>query len=197
MSGCALAAQSRGHGPALAEKHPVTIAVCCLSLIAAAFATVNITAYLAMIAMLVVVVLAGKIPFGNITKIIGVVIPLCFFITLIQALTQGGPDIAELVLGGYALHLSKAGVLLGFAITLRVVILAITMSVFFALVNPTRITRALYDLGMPFKYAYAFTLALHFLPLIINEISTINDAQKCRGYDIDRCNFIVKIFKII
>ena len=71
------------------------------------------------------------------------------------------------------------------------------MTIFFGLVNPMRLTRALYDLGMPFKYAYAFTLALRFLPLIINEISTINNAQKCRGYDIDRCNFVVKIFKII
>lgn len=197
MSSYAVAAQRRSRGPALAQKHPVTIAVCCLSLIAAAFATVDLTAYLAMLALLAIVVAAGKIPFGSIAKIIGVVIPLCFFITLIQALTQGGTDIASVALGSYTLHLSLAGVMLGLAITLRVMILAITMTLFFALANPMRITRALYDLGMPFKYAYAFTLALRFLPLIINEISTINNAQKCRGYDIDRCNFIVKIFKII
>lgn len=183
--------------PALAEKHPVTIAICCLSLIFAAFATVEITAYAVMIGILAVAVVAGKIPPGNILKIVVVVIPLCFFITLIQALTQGGPDIASIALGNYYIHLSRAGVILGVAITLRVVILAATMTIFFSLVNPMRITRALYDLGMPFKYAYAFTLALRFLPLIINEISTINDAQKCRGYDIDQCNFFVKIFKII
>jgi ABC-type cobalt transport system, permease component CbiQ and related transporters len=196
MSSYVLAA-GNSEGPALAQKHPVTIAACCLSLIAAAFATVDIHAYLAMLGILAIVVVAGKIPAGNIIRIIGIVIPLCFCITLIQALTQAGPDIAGFSLGGYAVHLSQTGVILGLAITLRVIILAITMTVFFALVSPMRLTRALYDLGMPFKYAYAFTLALRFLPLIVNEISTINNAQKCRGYDIDQCNFIVKTFKII
>ncbi|MBP2656406.1 MAG: cobalt transport protein [Firmicutes bacterium] len=186
-----------GRGSSLTEKHPVTIAICCLAMICAAFATVDITAYLVMLGMLAVAVLVGKIPKANIVKIIGLVIPLCFFITLIQTLSQGGPDIASYMIGSYAIHFSYAGVVLGAAITLRVLILAITMTTFFALVSPPRLTRALYDLGMPFKYAYAFTLALHFLPLIINEISTINNAQKCRGYDIDRCNFIVKSIKII
>lgn len=196
MSSYAMAARD-GQSSSLAEKHPVTVALCCLSLIFAAFATVDITAYLVMLGILAVVVVIGKIPKANIVKIIGVIIPLCFFITLIQTLTQGGPDIGSFMVGSYQLHLSHAGVILGLAITLRVLILAITMTAFFALVSPTRLTRALYDLGMPFKYAYAFTLALHFLPLIINEISTINNAQKCRGYDIDRCNFIVKTIKVI
>lgn len=196
MSSYVLTARE-GRGSSLAEKHPVTIALCCISLVFAAFATVDITAYLVMLGILGVVVVAGKIPTANIVKIIGIVIPLCFFITLIQTLTQGGPELTSFMFGSYPVHLSQAGVILGLAITLRVVILAITMTSFFALVSPPRLTRALYDLGMPFKYAYAFTLALHFLPLIINEISTINNAQKCRGYDIDRCNFIVKTFKVI
>ncbi|MBU2700044.1 energy-coupling factor transport system permease protein [Sporomusaceae bacterium BoRhaA] len=196
MSSYAVIARA-GQKTALSEKHPVIIGVCCLSLIFAAFATINITNYLVMLGILAVVVVAGRIPAGNIIKIIGLVIPLCFFITLIQALTQGGTDIVSFMIGGYPVHLSERGVSLGLAIMLRVIILAVTMTVFFALVNPMRLTRALYDLGMPFKYAYAFTLALRFLPLIISEISTINNAQKCRGYDIDRCNFIVKTFKII
>lgn len=186
-----------GQGSSLSEKHPVSIGICCMAMICAAFATVDITAYLVMLGILAGVVLVGKIPKANIVKIIGVIIPLCFFITLIQTLSQGGPDIASFAIGGHEIHFSYAGVILGMAITLRVLILAITMTTFFALVSPPRLTRALYDLGMPFKYAYAFTLALHFLPLIINEISTINNAQKCRGYDIDRCNFVVKSIKII
>ena len=192
-----VAAAGDSQGPSLAEKHPITIAVCCLSMVAAAFATVDIMAYAAMLAILAAAIAVGKVPPGSILKIIAVVVPLCFFITLIQALTQGGPAIASFMVGGYQVEFSQRGVILGFAITLRVVILAITMTLFFTLVNPMRLTRALYDMGMQFKYAYAFTLALRFLPLIVNEISTINNAQKCRGYDIDRSNFIVKTIKII
>jgi energy-coupling factor transport system permease protein len=192
-----VAATGATEGMSLAGKHPITIAVCCLSMISAAFSTVSITAYLAMLAILAVAVAAGKVPAANIAKIIVIVIPLCFFITLIQALSQGGPALASFMIGSYEVEFSHAGVILGLAITLRVVILAITMTLFFTLVSPMRLTRALYDMGMPFKYAYAFTLALRFLPLIINEISTINNAQKCRGYDIDRSNFIVKTIKII
>ena len=184
-------------GVFLAEKNPITIAVCCLSMIFAAFATVSITVYLIMLAMLAVAVAAAKVPAANVAKIVVIVIPLCFFITLIQSLSLGGPALASFMIGGYEVEFSRAGVILGLAITLRVVILAITMTLFFTLVSPMRLTRALYDLGMPFKYAYAFTLALRFLPLIINEISTISNAQKCRGFDIDRSNFIVKTIKII
>jgi len=63
-------------------------------------------------------------------------------------------------------------------------------------VSPVKLTRAVYEAGVPFKYAYLLTLALRFLPLILDELATINNAQKSRGYDIDRSNFIVRGFKM-
>ena len=122
MTGSAVAA-GPNLGPALAQRHPITIAVCCLSFGIAAFATVDIVAYLIMIGILAFVIVAGKVPTNNIVKIVGVGIPLCFFITIIQAVTQGGPDIANFMIGSYAVHLSRAGVILGIAITFRVIIL--------------------------------------------------------------------------
>jgi energy-coupling factor transport system permease protein len=67
---------------------------------------------------------------------------------------------------------------------------------FFTVVHPVKLTRALYDLGMPFKFAYTFVLALRFLPLILNELATINNAQKSRAYDIDRVNPAIKVLKM-
>src|SRR5947199_312608 len=39
-------------------------------------------------------------------------------------------------------------------------------------------------------------LPLRFLPLVLDELETINNAQKSRGYDIDRTNVIVKPFRV-
>ncbi|MHC1762069.1 MAG: energy-coupling factor transporter transmembrane protein EcfT [Negativicutes bacterium] len=196
MSGYLFTAEA-GRTPALAGLHPTTIFTCCMCMIAVVFATVDIAIYIALLAFLGVVVVAGKMPIRSVLSIIKVVLPLCFFITLIQMLGQSGPALAGFSVLGYPIVFSRTGLILGLAITLRVILLALTMTIFFSLVHPARLTRALYDAGMPFKYAYAFTIALRFLPLVISEVTTINNAQKCRGYDIDRCNALVKVFKII
>jgi energy-coupling factor transport system permease protein len=191
-----LFAVEEGDRPALA-LHPATVFTFCLCMIAVAFATVDIATYLVLLTALLVVMVVGKIPLASVARIVMVVVPLCFFITLIQTLSRAGPPLATFSLFGHTIALSRAGFMLGIAITLRVVTLAFTMTVFFSLVHPARMTQALYKAGIPFKYAYAFSLALRFLPIVIGELATINNAQKCRGYDIDRCNFVVKVYKIM
>ncbi len=74
--------------------------------------------------------------------------------------------------------------------------MALVMTMFFTVVHPVKLTRALYDMGMPFKFAYTFVLALRFLPLILDELATINNAQKSRGYDIDRVNPALNVLKM-
>jgi len=191
-----LFAVDEGNRPASA-LHPATVFTFCLCMIVVVFATVDIATYLVMITVLLVIMVVGKVPLASVGHIVMVVIPLCFFITLIQTLSRGGPALATFSLFGHTIALSRAGFALGIAITLRVVTLAFTMTVFFSLVHPARMTQALYKAGVPFKYAYAFSLALRFLPIVIGELAAINNAQKCRGYDIDRCNFVVKVYKIM
>lgn len=181
----------------LTRLHPITVLVAASSLVVVIFSTTNVYVYLGMLALLALVIWTGRLPARNTFAILVVVVPLCFFITLIQALAQPGPALFSFSVLGRTIAFTRSGVFLGLVITLRVVLLALVMTIMFTIVHPARMTRALYNMGVPFKYAYAFTLALRFLPLVIDELDTINNAQKSRGYDIDRVNFLLKVFKVM
>ena len=142
----------------------------------------------------------GLIVFGRLPRstllVLVAVLPLCFFITVIQALAQQRDIIARIPLGPIALEISGYGVMLGLQVTLGVLVLSLAMTVFFTIVNPARLTRAVPALGVPFKYAYTLTLALRFLPLMIEELATVRAAQKARGYDIDEANVVIRVARI-
>ncbi|MGI5835692.1 MAG: energy-coupling factor transporter transmembrane component T family protein [Chloroflexota bacterium] len=180
----------------LAKLHPTTMLIALGCMIVIVFSTLNLLALIALIGFLFLIVVLDRMPKQGTFTVLLVVLPLCFFITLIQALTNRSNIIGYIDFMGLSITISMTGILLGLAITLRVALLALIMTMFFTVVNPVKLTKALYDLGVPFKFAYTFTLALRFLPLVLEELTTINNAQKSRGYDIDQTNFALKIFKI-
>ncbi len=180
----------------LQKLHPTTMLVALGCMVVIIFSTLNFFALIGILAFLILLVVFDGMPRQSTFGVLLVLIPLCFFITLIQALTDPNQIIARFDLFGMGIQVSLEGILLGFSITIRVALMALVMTIFFTVVHPVKLTRALYDLGMPFKFAYTFVLALRFLPLILDELATINNAQKSRGYDIDRVNPAIKVLKM-
>jgi energy-coupling factor transport system permease protein len=178
------------------KLHPTTMLIAVGCMVVITFSTMNFLALVGLVALLFLFVVVDGMPRKSTFTVLLVVIPLCFFITLIQAVTDPEQIVARFDLLGMGVLVSAHGIVVGLAITLRVALMALIMTVFFTVVSPVKLTRALYDLGMPFKYAYTFVLALRFLPLILEELSTINNAQKSRGYDIDRVNPAIKVLKM-
>lgn len=179
-----------------ARLHPTTMLIALACMVVIVFSTLNFLALAGLMAFLFLLVVLDDMPKQGTFTVLLVVLPLCFFITLIQALTNPNHIIARLDLLGVGILVSLQGILLGLAITLRVALLALLMTIFFTVVNPVKLTKGLYDLGVPFKFAYTFALALRFLPLVLDELATINNAQKSRGYDIDQTSPALKIFKM-
>ncbi|HEX9016356.1 MAG TPA: energy-coupling factor transporter transmembrane component T [Chloroflexota bacterium] len=180
----------------LQRLHPTTMLVALGCMVVIIFSTLNFFALVGILAFLILLVIADGLPKQSTFGVLLVLIPLCFFITLIQALTDPNQIIARFELFGMGVLVSLEGIVLGFSITIRVALMALVMTIFFTVVHPVKLTRALYDMGMPFKFAYTFVLALRFLPLILDELATINNAQKSRGYDIDRVNPAIKVLKM-
>ncbi len=176
--------------------HPTTMLIALGCMVVIIFSTLNFLALVGLMAFLFLIVLLDGMPRQSTFTVLLVVIPLCFFITMIQALTNPNEIVAHLYLFGMGILVSLQGIVLGLSITLRVALMALIMTIFFTVVHPVKLTRALYDMGMPFKFAYTFVLALRFLPLILDELATINNAQKSRGYDIDRVNPAIKVLKM-
>ena len=101
------------------------------------------------------------------------------------------------VVGGW-LPVTEGGVLYGIAMTLRVMCLVSPFSVILSTTQPRDIIMALVDkLHVPYDYAFLFTTALRFMPVIAAEVNTISQAQRSRAYAVEGWNPIRKILSLI
>ncbi|MCJ7762836.1 energy-coupling factor transporter transmembrane protein EcfT [Candidatus Bathyarchaeota archaeon] len=101
-------------------------------------------------------------------------------------------NIATNFLGsGYVL--TAANVESAVALTLRFVVLVESFSVFFLTTSPDHLGLALEVTRVPYEFAFAFTTAVRFVPVLAEEAQTIMDAQKARGLELEKGNFMKRI----
>ena len=79
------------------------------------------------------------------------------------------------------------------AMTLRFVVLVESFSVFFLTTSPDHLGLALEQTRVPYEFVFAFTTAVRFVPVLAEEAETIMDAQKARGLELERGNFLKRI----
>jgi len=79
------------------------------------------------------------------------------------------------------------------AMTLRFLVLVESFSIFFLTTSPDRLGLALEQSHVPYEFCFAFTTAVRFVPVLAEEAQTIMDAQKARGLELERGNFIKRI----
>jgi energy-coupling factor transport system permease protein len=79
------------------------------------------------------------------------------------------------------------------AMTLRFVVLVESFSVFFLTTSPDHLGLALEQSKVPFEFAFAFTTAVRFVPVLAEEAQTIMDAQKARGLELEKGNLMKRI----
>jgi len=101
-------------------------------------------------------------------------------VTLVQALTYHPAGATNLVAAG-PLGLSDAGLVLGLSVGVRLVTMGLTFMMFSMTTAPTKVGLALYKTGVPFRYAYLATFGLRFLPLMQEDLQTLQNARAVRG----------------
>jgi energy-coupling factor transport system permease protein len=79
------------------------------------------------------------------------------------------------------------------AMTLRFVVLVESFSVFFLTTSPDHLGLALEQSRVPFEFAFAFTTAVRFVPVLAEEAQTIMDAQKARGLELEKGGLLKRI----
>ena len=92
---------------------------------------------------------------------------------------------------GYTL--SAANVENAASMTLRFVVLVESFSVFFLTTSPDHLGLALEQSRVPYEFSFAFTTAVRFVPVLAEEAQTIMDAQKARGLELEKGNFMKRI----
>jgi len=92
---------------------------------------------------------------------------------------------------GYVL--TAAAVENAVAMTLRFVVLVESFSVFFLTTSPDHLGLALEQSRVPYEFAFAFTTAVRFVPVLAEEAQTIMDAQKARGLELEKGGILKRI----
>lgn len=78
-------------------------------------------------------------------------------------------------------------------LTLRFIVLVTSFSVFFITTSPDKLSLALEKARIPYEFNFAFITAIRFVPVLADEAQTIMDAQRSRGLELDKGNFITRI----
>lgn len=79
------------------------------------------------------------------------------------------------------------------AMTLRFLVLVESFSIFFLTTSPDHLGLALEQTHVPYEFCFAFTTAVRFVPVLAEEAQTIMDAQKARGLELEKGNFLKRI----
>jgi len=79
------------------------------------------------------------------------------------------------------------------AMTFRFVVLVESFSIFFLTTSPDHLGLALEQSHIPYEFCFAFTTAVRFVPVLAEEAQTIMDAQKARGLELEKGNFLKRI----
>ena len=83
------------------------------------------------------------------------------------------------------------------ALTIRLIALMTSFSLFFLTVHPDQLSQALIQLHVKFEFAFAMSMAMRYVPTLAQEAYTIMDAQKARGVELDKGNPLKRVRNII
>jgi len=133
--------------------------------------------------------IVAKIPFRLVLKSLKPMVPIIIFTGIINMMFIDGEVLASF----WIFRITREGLVLSFIMIVRVIALVIGTSLLTYTTSPIELTDAIERLLKPLKkikvpvheLAMMMTIALRFIPTLIEETDKIMSAQKARGADIE------------
>lgn len=157
---------------------------------------------LGLAALIVLVsVLLSKVPVKMFLKSLKPILPVILFTAIINMFyIKGGQEWSI-----WILKITEKGIYTAIFMAARIVLLIIASSILTYTTVPTMLTDAIERLLSPLKvfkisvhsWAMMMTLALRFIPTLIEEIERITNAQKARGADFENGSLIDRVKSLI
>ena len=149
---------------------------------------------------LLTAILVSKIPLKMYLKNIKVILPIILITSLLNMFyTTGGKVLAD----WWIFTITTEGIYRAIFMTVRILLLILSSAVLSYSTSPTSLTGAIESLLKPLKFiglggavhtmAMTMTIALRFIPTLIEETQKIMNAQKARGADLDSGNLVKKV----
>lgn len=153
------------------------------------------------VAFLATCVLLSRIPPKILLKGLKPVLPLLIFTSLINIFYVDG----HVLVSFWILKITAEGIYSAAFIALRIFCLIAASSLLTYTTSPTTLTDALERLMSPLRYirvpvheiAMMMTIALRFIPTLIEETDKIMSAQKARGADMESGNLLQRVRALI
>lgn len=163
-------------------------------LIVSIFICKNIAGLGAIILFSVILVLISKIPFKTVLKSIKPLVVIILLTAVLNIFYGKGDALVQLG----KLKITADGIETAIFMAVRIITLVVISSLLTYTTSPTELTDALERLLKPLKLikidvhsiAMTMTIALRFIPTLIEEIEKIMSAQKSRGADLESGNLI-------
>lgn len=137
----------------------------------------------------------SKIPFKMLLKTLKPVVPIIVFMTFFNILFYGGQTV---LLKWWIFKITKEGIITAVYMILRITLIIAGTSLLTYTTSSMELTDALESLLSPLKkiklpvheLAMMMTIALRFIPTLIEETQKIMSAQKARGADFESGNIL-------
>lgn len=170
--------------------------------IAAVFIPKNWAGLLVIVGFMVFTILISRLPAKLVIKSIKPILPLIVFTSALNIfyVTQGTP-----LFDWAFIHITTQGLTTAAFIAIRIICLIAGSSLLTYTTSPTTLTDALERLLSPLKVvrlnvhelAMMMTIALRFIPTLIEETDKIMSAQKARGADLESGGLMQRIRALI
>jgi energy-coupling factor transport system permease protein len=95
------------------------------------------------------------------------------------------------------IYITDQGLSFSCLFVLRLIAVTLPLFIMLSLTRMSDLANALTRLGISYKYAFALTAAMRFIPLFAKEMSEIMEAQTARGVEFDSKNFCKKLKLIL
>lgn len=146
----------------------------------------------------IVSVLISKISFSVVLKGLKAIIFLVCFTAVLQIFYNDSGEILFKPFADKDFAITTGGVFSSLFITIRIIALILSSSLLTYTTSPTMLTEAIERLLSPLTYlkvnvhslSMMMTIALRFIPTLIEEINIIMSAQKARGADLETGSLI-------
>ena len=161
------------------------------------FAAEGWAAYLALTILTVALIFLSKVPPLTILKSVQPLRWIILFTLLIHFVSHDGEVLAKF----FMFKVTTEGIFYGIKISLRLVLLIVLSSLLTFTTSPLKLTDAtekllspLNKIGVPsHELAMMMTIAIRFVPTLIEETDKIIKAQKSRGLDFDSGGFVKRM----
>ncbi len=175
-----------------------------IALIVFIFVSGNMFSLLLSAAFVLLVLIVSRVPFKMYLKNMKAILPVLIFTAIIN-LFYG--DSGTVLLSFWKLTVTTGGIYRSFFMALRIALLIFVSSALTYTTTPNDLTDAIEKLLTPLKFiglksavhtlAMMMTIALRFIPTLIEEAEKIMNAQKARGADLESGGLVQRVKALI